>query len=543
MAIDMASVYAARYRKQPDMLRAAVMGQSPDPKLDSYTALNALRLVKEADMMDMAGQAQQPTSSPSILAQNMAPPAPPQGLAGMIPMGAPAGQMPQGMPQGMPQQRAPIPQPVMQAASGGLAGMPTADEDYADGGIVAFAGPTKANNNSLVRDDNAAIQNVYDAVANDQRVAAYGSEKEPGWGGGAGEDGENEEDAFLSLLDRMESGGSPAGLAASNKLMTGVARRIASRDLRELTPEEDDKAYEKAYERTTRAAGPSPYIGMRADLTKEREERAGNLNLAQGEALLEAASAVLEGNNAIRGIAKGGAKLAQSYGAAQKADKAARRSAAELEFHINDAERKERMGNSRAATAAVESARKERRDMNKAELDRDIALGRLSTEMGKVNKPLRGVGAGGEKPLKMNEQYYADAINFLKQTEKPKEGETPAQYNARIRFQAGTIAMKQAKTSDIGDVKASVAREGQLLQEDINVQKAMKSFLNNPRYLAADAAGEGDAVFAAELERQRALFPKGRVNPPAVNPLGAPASSSTGGGQRDYSNLWNQTPK
>jgi hypothetical protein len=513
------------------------MGQSPDPKLDPYTALNALKLVKESQMAAMAGQAQQPTSSPSLVAQALTPPTPPQGLAGMIPMGAPAGQMPQGMPQRAPQA------PPMQAASGGLAGMYSSEEDYADGGIVAFAGPTKANNNSLVRDDNAAIQNVYDAVANDQRVAAYGSEKEPGWGGGVTEDGD-EQDDFLALLDRMESGGgSPAGLAASNRLMTGVARRIASRDLRELTPEEDDKLYGKAYDRITKAAGPSPYTGMRADLTKEKEERAGNLNLAQGEALLEAAAAVLEGNNAIRGLAKGGAKLAQSYGAAQRADKAARRSAAELEFHINDAERKERMGNSRAATAAVESARKERRDMNKAELDRDIALGRVSTEMGKINKPVRGAGGAGEKPLKINEQYYADAVNFLKQTEKPKEGETPAQYNARIRFQAGTIAMKQAKTSDIGDVKASVAREGQLLNEDINVQKAMKSFMNNPRYLAADAAGEGDTAFAAELERQRALFPKGRVNPPAVNPLGAPASSSTGGGQRDYSNLWNQTPK
>jgi hypothetical protein len=534
--IDMASVYAERFKGNPNALRAAVMGQSPDPKLDPYTALNALRLVKESQMAQMAGQAQQPTSAPSILAQNLAPPAPPQGLAGMMPMGAPAGQMPQGMPQRAPQA------PVMQA-SGGLAGMPTADEDYASGGIVAFAGPTKANNNSLVRDDNAAIQNVYDAVANDQRVAAYGSEKEPGWGGGVTEDGD-EQDDFLALLDRMEGGGSPAGLAASNRLMTGVARRIASRDLRDLTPEEAKTAYATEYEKINKAAGPSPYTGMRADLTKEKEERAGNLNLAQGEALLEAAAAVLEGNNAIRGLAKGGAKLAQSYGAAQKADKAARRSAAELEFHINDAERKERMGNSRAATAAVESQRKSRADINKAELDRDIALGRVSIEMGKINKPPRGAGgAGGEKPLKMNEQYYADAINFLKQTEKPKEGETPAQFNARIRFQAGTIAMKQAKTSDIGDTKANIMREGQLLNEDINVQKAMKSFLNNPKFLSADAAGEGDTAFAAELERQRALFPKGRVNPPAANPLGAPASSSTGGGQRDYSNLWNQTPK
>ena len=102
MAIDMASVYAARYRKQPDMLRAAVMGQSPDPKLDSYTALNALRLVKEADMMAMAGQAQQPTSAPSIVAQNLAPNPMQQGLGAMVP-GAMGGQ---GMPpQGMPPQQ------------------------------------------------------------------------------------------------------------------------------------------------------------------------------------------------------------------------------------------------------------------------------------------------------------------------------------------------------------------------------------------------------------------------------------------------------
>jgi len=44
--IDMASVYAERFKSNPNALRAAVMGQSPDPKLDPYTALNALKLVK-----------------------------------------------------------------------------------------------------------------------------------------------------------------------------------------------------------------------------------------------------------------------------------------------------------------------------------------------------------------------------------------------------------------------------------------------------------------------------------------------------------------
>jgi len=143
--IDMASVYAERYKTQPQMLQAAVMGQSPDPKLDPYTALNALKLVKESQRMAMAGQAQQPTSSPSIVAETMAPNPMMQGLGAMVP-GA-MGQAPQGMPpQGMPPQA-----PPMQAASGGLASMPTPDEEYAAGGIVAFNGQT----GSAVRDPDA----------------------------------------------------------------------------------------------------------------------------------------------------------------------------------------------------------------------------------------------------------------------------------------------------------------------------------------------------------------------------------------------------
>ena len=158
--IDMASVFADRYKKTPKVLSDAVMGQSIDPSLDPYTALNALKLVNESQRMAMAGQAQQPTSSPSIVAQNVAPPMQ-QGLGAMVP-GAmsgqgmpPQGMPPQGMPpQGMPPQGMPpqgMPQQTMQAASGGLAGMYTPEEDYAEGGIVAFAEPTEENNYSLVK--------------------------------------------------------------------------------------------------------------------------------------------------------------------------------------------------------------------------------------------------------------------------------------------------------------------------------------------------------------------------------------------------------
>ena len=115
--IDMASVYAARYKRQPDILRAAVMGQSPDRSLDPYTALNALKLVNESNRMAMAGQAQQPTSSPSLVAQNMAPQ---MGIGAMAP-----GAMNPTPPAAPAPAPAPAPQaPVMQA-SGGLASIPT----------------------------------------------------------------------------------------------------------------------------------------------------------------------------------------------------------------------------------------------------------------------------------------------------------------------------------------------------------------------------------------------------------------------------------
>jgi len=39
MPIDMASVYADRFKANPQILQAAVLGQAPIPGLDPYTAL------------------------------------------------------------------------------------------------------------------------------------------------------------------------------------------------------------------------------------------------------------------------------------------------------------------------------------------------------------------------------------------------------------------------------------------------------------------------------------------------------------------------
>lgn len=167
MSIDMASVYAARYRNNPDVLRSAVIGQSPDGRLDPYTALNALKLVNESNSMTMAGLAQQPTSSPSIAAENMAPQ---RGLAAMMPMGAPVGQVTPPAP-AAPAQAA----PVMGARSGGLAGLPTPDHDYAAGGIVALAAGGRPSSSDYLKE---AFANIPQPTSLSEREAGMTEQRD-----------------------------------------------------------------------------------------------------------------------------------------------------------------------------------------------------------------------------------------------------------------------------------------------------------------------------------------------------------------------------
>jgi hypothetical protein len=488
--IDMASVYAERYRKTPDVLRAAVVGQSPDSRLDPYTALNALKLVNESNRMMMASQAQQPTSSPSLVAQNMAPPPMQQGLGAMVP-----GTMDQS-PQGMPPQQAPMPQPTMQAASGGLAGMYSPEEDFAEGGIVAFAAPTPENNYSLVRDPEAPAvsANPFESYAPAVSADPFARSTE----------GDGEEDDYLTRLDEIEAGeGSPAGFAAANKLALAAARRIASRSARDLTPEEAKTLYATEYEKITKAAGPSPYVGLRADLTAQGKERAGNLNIAQGEALLEAASAVLEGSNAVRGLAQGGAKFAKSYGAAQRADQAAKRSMANMEFAISDAERKERSGNSRAATAAVENRRKAIADYNKTELERDKALGRLATDMGRFNRPAaKAAGTGTDKEQPLDRVTAAMNDKLIEMKAKDPNDPQIAILEAKIKGRKEIIGMgKEGPTAAPRAAAALTAKQNE------SVAKSMAVWEGGGEARKAKADGTIDAVRAAKKEafRQDAL--------------------------------------
>lgn len=165
MGIDKASILADRYKDNRGQLAAVLMGQPvQDQSIDAYSALRAMQLLKESDRMAMAQQARGPSGEQPSLAEAAVMPDQPMGLAAMA--GQPI------MAQAQQPQQAP---PVMQGASGGLAGMPTSDDDYAEGGIVAFAGGGRPSSADYMKQ---AMENIPQPTSLAEREAGITSQRD-----------------------------------------------------------------------------------------------------------------------------------------------------------------------------------------------------------------------------------------------------------------------------------------------------------------------------------------------------------------------------
>jgi len=500
MAIDMASVYAARYRKQPDMLRAAVMGQSPDPKLDSYTALNALRLVKEADMMDMAGQAQQPTSAPSIVAQNLAPPPMMQGLGAMVP-GAMGGQgmPPQGMP---PQQQAPMLQPTMQAASGGLAGMYTPEEDFAEGGIVAFqsGGPayTGSSDGAVAYPSSSG-----NAVSADPEMAG------------------------LAGFPAFTSAGDPETYGKLAAMYPGIIENLGNVKETEIKPEQLRKVSADEIAAYREAMGPNVAMDtLRADIAARKGERDRNLEEGKGVALLKAAMAVTQGSNWVRAFAGAGAAFGDEYTRALKADKEEKRSIAAAEFNMADAKRKEDLGLFKEGRAAQDRYVSSVKAADKARLDKAKAYADAVAKGMNATKPLRsafsGAGAGGAN-LK---DFVVGPETYLAQIKEEHPEWSPAKQKAEAfkLFQQGKSAGLQGAV-----IKADTATAQLTAKQNSAVMKQMDIWEGGIEKRKAVLDGTIDTVRAAKKEALRkdalrGVFDTDGEETPSAAPVAAPTT-------------------
>jgi len=406
------------------------------------------------------------------------------------------GQAPQGMPpQGMPPQGM-TPQQPMQAASGGLAGMPTSDEDYAAGGIVAFNG----TNGSLVAN----------AATDDDTRRLVGS----------GDDGDDGSSAGMNFPMFTSTGDAKTYATLAEKL-PGAIENLTDFEYKSLTPKERRQVEMDEIAAYREAMGPNTAMeALKADTEARKGERSRNLEEGKGIALLKAAQAVVQGNNWARAFAGAGAAFGEEYNRALQADKAEKRSIAVAEFNMADAQRKENLGLFKEGRAAGDRAVTAQAAAERARLDKTKAVVDALNKGMNVTKPLRSAfgGAGGPKPLKVPE----DAAALTKQII-ALEAKNPNDPQIAVLKKQREGLMEILSTGKEGPTAAPRAAAALTAKQNNAVADAMKVWEGGSEARKAKTDGTIDAVRAAKKEalRQDALrgvFDSGEETPNVITP-------------------------
>jgi hypothetical protein len=354
-------------------------------------------------------------------------------------------------------------------------------ESMAGGGIVAFAMPTAANNYGLTDS--------------------------------------SEDDAPQQGEAAMTSEGNPKAYNQfSQQMLAHIGRMQKEKGYTPMTRAEQMAAEKSDYEDMTRFAGPDPYAPMQERLKQQETDRAGSLSEGRGLAALQAAAAMSQGRGLVQGLGRAGGAFAESYGQALRADAAEKRSLAQMQFNLSDAQRKERMGLTKEARANVQAAETNKYNAIKSGRERDAAVANALGKGLQGTKPLRATGASKEP--KINEQLAAAEIAH----------ETNPTDATLSRVTALRRAVGQTKTTDYGPTRAGLG-ESQLavkLGEDINTAQQKLKF--TPEYVKADAATKTQMMKDAATQVRANAAKNATVN-----------NNSPQAGQNDYSNLWGGT--
>jgi hypothetical protein len=307
------------------------------------------------------------------------------------------------------------------------------------------------------------------------------------------------------------------------------AKAVAGAKYEPMKPEDYNRAIEERRASLLKGIGESPYEGMRADAKRLGEESAQNLKYGKGLAALQAASAMLQGNDLSRGLAAGAGAFGSTYGEAIKADQAQKAAIQRMNINIADAERKERMGLTKDAIAAADQARKDHQAAQQFGIDKAKALGKVYQGVAATARP--GAAPKAPAPAKVAELLAAAEIALENNPNDPQ-----AQRNvAALRRTADRMAVRNiSSVGDFGGGRLASIEAGQ----DINRQKYAsdreKDMLKQVQYtpefrnlkpeeqarIKADIKNEARAYYGLPLEAAApATAPK--AGPAATKPMSA----------------------
>ena len=180
-----------------------------------------------------------------------------------------------------------------------------------------------------------------------------------------------------------------------------------------MTPAEQIKYRADYIKQLQEGAGESPYKKRLEGITTERDALGKDLERAKGLSALRAAGAMLQGQGLVQGLGRAGGAFADSYEKAEAANRVENRALRDMEFNLIDAQRKERMGLNKEATAALREVDRDKALAVKARNDRLAAQGNLARGMAAAAKPQRAAarsGAKGPKEFESNIDAYLEDI-------------------------------------------------------------------------------------------------------------------------------------
>jgi hypothetical protein len=332
----------------------------------------------------------------------------------------------------------------------------------------------------------------------------------------AGDDDENDE-VTGQLVSTSYAPGSPADyqyfLNRGKKLFEQMD---AAPEYTAMTPADQAKARATYMKEVQEGVGESPYAKRLEGINAERAALSGNLEQAKGIGALRAAAAMLQGRGFMRGLGNAGEAFAGTYEKAEAANRAENRALRDMEFNLLDAQRKERMGLNKEATAAMREVERDRAAAAKSRKDGLAAQANLARGMAAATKPYRPTGAGGPKPLKINEQLAAAEMKYEND---------PSEANLK-NVTALRRAVSQTRTSDVGPTRATVDSFRTESTADTEIEKQMKSSrFSDPAWMRAYEAGNVQAQAAAEDDIVRRIRARRQAAAPQVGAPAAPASA------------------
>jgi hypothetical protein len=333
----------------------------------------------------------------------------------------------------------------------------------------------------------------------------------------AGDEDENEDGIGQLVGGMMPSEGNPEVYKQLTGYFPQLLRSVAGAKYTPMTDEKYNEAISKRRTMIEEGAGPSPYVDIKSKLDAMRGDNEKELSQGRGLAALQAASAVMQGRGLAQGLGRAGGAFAESYGKALQADSAQKRALMNMEMNAADAMRKERMGLNRDAMAAADQARKNHDAAQQFGIKKASALANVAGKFASATKPTRAAGAGGEKPLKLNEQLAASEIRH----EKNPTPDTLAEVTALRR------AVDRARTSDIGPTRAGQVESGLDVRLGEAITTAQQKLKFTPEYVKADSATK------AKMLRDEAARVRANANRSASVNTNPPRQ-----GQTDYSSLW-----